>query len=230
MLDDKVVMITGANGGLGEAVTHAFLDADARVAGISRAITNADFDRPNFEAFPATIASAADAAKLVEAVRAKWGRVDALIHLVGGFAGGTPVQETAASDFSKMMELNFFAFAYMAQAVLPWMRERGSGAIVAIGARPAIHPVKNLGAYAASKAALVSLVQTIALENKDRGIRANAVLPGTMDTPANRESMPQADPAKWVHPSNVAALLVHLTSDAGAQMSGGLIPILGADL
>jgi NAD(P)-dependent dehydrogenase (short-subunit alcohol dehydrogenase family) len=110
------------------------------------------------------------------------------------------------------------------------MREQGSGAIVAIGARPAIHPAKNFGAYGASKAALVSLVQTIALENKDKGIRANAVLPGTMDTPTNREAMPNADPAKWVHPRDVAALLVHLASDAGAQMSGGLIPIFGSDL
>src|SRR4051794_38409579 len=97
MLDDKVVLITGANGGLGEAVTHAFLDAGARVAGVSRRISNAEFDRPTFEAFPASIASADDAGKLVAAVRAKWGHIDTLIHLVGGFAGGTTVHETAAA-------------------------------------------------------------------------------------------------------------------------------------
>lgn len=230
MLNDKVVMITGANGGLGEAVTHAFLDANARVAGVARKISNAQFDRPNFEAFPANIASPDDAVKLVAGVRAKWGRIDALIHLVGAFTGGAPVHETVAADFDKMMDINFRAFVYMAQAVLPSMREQGSGAIVAIGARPAIHPVKNLGAYAASKAALVSLVQTIALENKDRGIRANAVLPGTMDTPTNREAMPKADPSKWVQPSDVGALLVHLASDHATPISGALIPILGADL
>lgn len=230
MLDGKIVMVTGANGGLGEAVTHAFLDAKAHVAGVSRSISNDEFARPNFEAFPATIAKPEDAVKLVQAVRAKWGRVDALIHLVGGFTGGKAVHEMAASDFDKMMGVNFQAFVYMAQAVLPGMREQGSGAIVAIGAKPAVQPVKGLGAYAASKAALLSLVQTIALENKDRGIRANAVLPGTMDTPANREAMPDADPAKWVHPSNVAALLVHLASDAASPVSGALIPIYGADL
>jgi NAD(P)-dependent dehydrogenase (short-subunit alcohol dehydrogenase family) len=110
------------------------------------------------------------------------------------------------------------------------MREQGSGVIVAIGARPAVHPTAGLGAYAASKAALLSLVQTIALENKDRSIRANAILPGTMDTPANRSAMPKSDPSKWVHPSNVAAMLVHLASDATAPINGALIPIYGADL
>lgn len=117
----------------------------------------------------------------------------------------------------------------MFRAVVPDMRVRASGRILAIGSRTAVDPQPMAGAYSASKAALVSLVQ-IALENKDRGISANVILPGTMDTPANRSAMPDADPAKWVQPLQVASLLVHLASDEASQISGAVIPILGSDL
>ncbi|MEI9814502.1 MAG: SDR family NAD(P)-dependent oxidoreductase [Acidobacteriota bacterium] len=227
MLNGKVVLITGANGGLGSAVTQAFLDAGANVAGVSRDIKNSDFANPNFEAIAASIAKSDDAAAIVGKVRARFGRLDSLIHLVGGFTGGPQVQETAATDFDKMIEINFKAFVYMAQAVLPGMLAQGSGSIVAIGARPAVRPVAGLGAYAASKAALVALVETIAVENRHAGITANVVLPGTMDTPTNRKAMPDVDPKKWVQPAQIAAMLVHLASDAAAQVTGALIPIYG---
>ncbi len=230
MLNGKVVLITGANGGLGSAVTQAFLDAGANVAGVSRDIKNSDFANPNFEAIAASIAKSDDAAAIVGKVRARFGRLDSLIHLVGGFTGGLPVQETAATDFDKMIEINFKAFVYMAQAVLPGMLAQGSGSIVAIGARPAVRPVAGLGAYAASKAALVALVETIAVENRHAGITANVVLPGTMDTPTNRKAMPDVDPKKWVQPAQIAAMLVHLASDAAAQVTGALIPIYGGEL
>jgi NAD(P)-dependent dehydrogenase (short-subunit alcohol dehydrogenase family) len=115
----------------------------------------------------------------------------------------------------------------MARAVLARMRQQGSGRILAVASRQAVEPAAMVGAYSASKAALVSLIRTIALENKDRGISANAVLPATMDTPANRTAMPQADASDWVQPDQVAALLVHLASDDGAQITGAAIPIYG---
>ena len=126
--------------------------------------------------------------------------------------------------------MNLRAAFHMFRAVLPDMRARGAGRILAIGSRTAVDPQPMVGAYSASKAALVSLVRTIALENKDRGISANVILPGTMDTPANRAAMPGADPAKWVQPAQVASLLVHLASDEASQISGAVIPILGGDL
>jgi NAD(P)-dependent dehydrogenase (short-subunit alcohol dehydrogenase family) len=101
---------------------------------------------------------------------------------------------------------------------------------LAVASRQAAEPGAMVGAYSASKAALVALVRTIALENKERGISANTVLPGTMDTPANRAADPQADPLQWVQPAQVAALLVHLASDAGAQVTGAAIPIYGSQL
>jgi NAD(P)-dependent dehydrogenase (short-subunit alcohol dehydrogenase family) len=227
---DKVVLITGANGGLGTAVTRAFLDAGARVAGVAKRIQNSDFPHPNFFAASAELGSAAAARDMVATVMANWQRIDALVHLVGGFAGGKSVAETDDSTLEQMLDVNLRAAFHTFRAVLPGMRTRGAGRILAIGSRTAVDPQPMVGAYSASKAALVSLVQTIALENKDRGISANVILPGTMDTPANRAAMPDADPAKWVQPSQVAGMLVHLASDLASQINGAVIPILGGGL
>ena len=234
ILDGKVVLITGANGGLGTAVTLAFLNAGARVAGVSGDISRADVDHPlvesMFEPIAKRIGSRADAEEIVNAVRTKWGRVDTLAHLVGGFAGGSSIPDTDAATFDKMFEINTRAFLYMAQAVLPVMQAQKSGSISAIGSRLALEPHAGLSAYGASKAAMVSLVRTIALENRDAGITANAVLPETMDTPTNRKMMPKEDFSKWVQPEQVAAMLVHLASDAASQVTGAVIPVYGKAL
>ena len=229
-LTDKVVLITGANGGLGIAVTNGFLGAGARVAGVGRKIQSYGFPHPNFTAYPAELGNPDAAHAVVTAVIAKWERIDVLVHLVGGFTGGQPVAETDDATLEQMLEVNLRAAFYVFRAVLPGMRTRGAGRILAIGSRTAVDPQPMVGAYSASKAALVSLVRTIALENKDRGISANVILPGTMDTPANRAAMPDADPAKWVHPSQVASLLLHLASDQASEITGAVIPILGGDL
>jgi NAD(P)-dependent dehydrogenase (short-subunit alcohol dehydrogenase family) len=229
-LTNKVVLITGANGGLGMAVTNAFLQAGARVAGVAKKIQNSDFPHPNFIAYSAELGSAHAARAALTAVIAKWERIDVLVHLVGAFAGGQSVADTDEATLDQMLEVNLRAAFHMFRAVLPEMRRQGAGRILAIGSRTATNPQPMVGAYSASKAALVSLMGTIALENKDAGISANVILPGTMDTPANRASMPGADPAKWVQPAQVASLLVHLASDEASQISGAVIPILGRDL
>ena len=230
MLTDKVVLITGANGGLGTAVTSAFLDAGARVAGVSKRIKSSDFPHANFVAYPAELGSASATRTVAAAVIAKWATIDVLVHLVGAFSGGRSVAETDDATLEQMLEVNLRAAFHMFRAVLPQMRAQGAGRILAIGSRTATDPQSMVGAYSASKAALVSLVRTVALENTDRGISANVILPGTMDTPANRAAMPGADPAKWVRPGQVASLLVHLASDQASQISGAVIPILGGDL
>lgn len=228
-LANKVALITGANGGLGMAVTRAFLEAGAQVAGVSGKIRDSEFNHPKFSAFPGEIASES-ARTICSAVLAKFGRIDALVHLVGAFKGGKSVAETDDDTFRGMLDANLSAAFYIIRAVLPDMRARGSGRILAIGSRTAIEPAPMVGAYSASKAALVSLVRTVAIENKGTGITANVVLPGTMDTPANRAAMPNADPSKWVQPSQVASLLVHLASDQASQISGAAIPVLGGEL
>jgi NAD(P)-dependent dehydrogenase (short-subunit alcohol dehydrogenase family) len=220
-LKKRVVVVTGAKGGLGTFVTEAFLAAGARVVGVSRSIRQADFAHPEFTAMAAELGSGNTARKLADNVAAQFGRIDVLAHVMGGFAGGQNVAETDDATFEKMLDLNYRAAFYIARAVLPHMRAQGSGRILAVASRQAAEPAAMVGAYSASKAALVSLIRTIALENKDRHITANTVLPGTMDTPGNPG--PQ-----FVKPAQVAALLVHLASDAAADITGAAIPIYGS--
>jgi NAD(P)-dependent dehydrogenase (short-subunit alcohol dehydrogenase family) len=219
----------GADGGLGTFVTDSFLDAGARVIGVSPSIANSHFRNENFLSLTGEISNGDHARNLVAEAIAKRGRLDALVHLVGAFAGGQSVAETDDATLNRMLDLNFRLAFYMIRAVIPSMREQGSGRILAIGSRAAVEPSPMAGAYAASKAALVSLIRTVARENSDRGITANVVLPGTMDTPANRSAMPNADFSKWVHPGQVAKLLVHLATTEASQVNGAVIPIYGGE-
>lgn len=225
----KVVLVTGASGGLGFHVTRAFLDAGATVIGTSRKIQQSSFSSPDFTAMPAEISSQEGAAALVGQVRERFGRVDVLAHTVGGFAGGQSVAETDDATFQLMFDLNLNSAFYLLRAVLPVMRKTRNGRIIAVASRSAVDPGAGVGAYSASKAALVSLIRTVAAENKDAGITANAILPETMDTPGNRKTTPNADVSKWVQPAHVADLIVWLAGDAGAEINGAVIPIYGKD-
>jgi NAD(P)-dependent dehydrogenase (short-subunit alcohol dehydrogenase family) len=230
ILENRVVLITGAKGGLGTYVTNAFLAAGATVAGVSRSIQPGDFDHPAFTAIPAELSSRDAASTLADEVHSRLGRIDAVVHLLGAFAGGIAVAGSDDTTLDQMFELNFRSFFYVARAVLPEMRARRAGSLLAIGSRAAIEPQPGFGLYSASKAALISLVQTIAKENASCGVTANIVLPGTMDTPANRRAMPDADTSKWVQPSQIAALLAHLASRQATQLSGAVIPVYGGEV
>ncbi len=229
-MKDKVVLVTGANGGLGSYVTQAFLDAGASVVGISRKIQQSDFNSPSFTALAAEISTAAGAKTAADSVVARFGRLDVVAHTVGGFAGGQSIAETDDATFQRMFDLNLNSAFYLLRAVIPHLRRAGNGRIIAIGSRAALEPGPGVGAYSASKAALVSLIRTVALENKDVGITANVILPGTMDTPANRKSKPNADLSKWVRPATVAGLITWLAGDAGKDINGAVIPIYGSDV
>ncbi|MGJ5814582.1 SDR family NAD(P)-dependent oxidoreductase [Paludibaculum fermentans] len=229
-LTGKVILITGAKGGLGSFVTNAFLAAGAQVAGVSRSIRDADFDHSSFHAFPAQLSTAGKSGVLVDEVFGRLGRVDAVVHLLGGYAGGRSVAETNDETFEQMLDLNLRSFFYLARAVLPRMRAQGTGRLLAIGSRAAVEPVTTAAAYSASKAALVSLVRCIALENQDAGITANVILPGAIDTPANRAAMPEGDASKWVQPEQIASLLVYLAGEGSPQLNGAVIPFYGGAL
>jgi NAD(P)-dependent dehydrogenase (short-subunit alcohol dehydrogenase family) len=222
-----VVLITGAKGGLGTHVTQAFLNSGATVAGSSRRIADSDFPHPKFFAVPADLTDAAQARSLADAVMARSGGIDALVHVTGGYTGGKPVHETTDDAWDQMMNLNLRAAFNTLRAVIPHMRQAGRGRIIAIGSRAAVEPGPNVGAYSASKAALLSLVKTVALENRDLAITANVILPGTIDTEANRQWGTAEDRAKWVSPDRIAALAVFLTSDAAADITGAAIPVYG---
>ncbi len=229
-LDRKVALITAAKGGLGACVTESFLNAGATVAGVSRSIRQPDFEHPGFNAMPADLTTGDAARRLADEVAVKFGRIDILVHVMGGFAGGMSVTETDDATLEHMLDLNLRSAFYITRGVIPHMRQQGYGRIVAVGSRAAVEPQAMVGAYSASKAALVSLVRTLAIENKDAGITANVVLPGTMDTPGNRAADPGADFSKWIPPQRVSSLILWLATDAASHVNGAVIPVYGHDV
>jgi NAD(P)-dependent dehydrogenase (short-subunit alcohol dehydrogenase family) len=230
LMKGKIVLVTGANGGLGAYVTQAFLDSGATVIGTSRTIRQSDFNHPDITAMPAEISTRDGAKTLVDQIVARFGKLNVLAHTVGGFAGGTSIEKTEDATFQRMFDLNLNSVFQLLRASIPALRRCGNGRIIAIGSRAAVDPGAGVGAYSASKAAMLSLVRTVALENKDAGLTANVILPGTMDTPANRKAMPSADVSKWVSPARVASLITWLAGDAGKDINGAAIPVYGSDV
>ena len=229
-MPEKNALVTGANGGLGTHVTKALLDANFTVVGLAPKIRQSDFDHPNFIALPATLTSLETAKQAVATMIVRCGKIDVLAHLVGGFTGGQTVAALDDATWQRMFDANLNSAFHLLRAVIPEMRKSGGGRIVAISSRQAEDPAPTIGAYSASKAALVSLMKTVALENKDKGITANVILPGTMDTPANRKDMPGADLSQWVQPASVASLIVWLAGDGGKDVTGAAIPVYGGGL
>lgn len=228
-LKGQIVLVTGANGGLGTAVTRSLLGVGATVVGVARSTDAGQEGHTGFYPESADLTQPQKARDLVGRVAAQFERIDVLVHVMGGFAGGASVAETDDATWQNMMNINLNAAFYVLRAVVPVMRHAGRGRIIAIGSRQAVQPAAGAGAYSASKAALVSLVQTVAVENRDRNIRANVVLPGTMDTPANRVAMPNANFENWVQPSRVAELVIMLAGEVGSEITGTAIPIYGKE-
>jgi NAD(P)-dependent dehydrogenase (short-subunit alcohol dehydrogenase family) len=227
---ENVSLITGANGGLGTHVTKAMLEAGFTVVGLAPKIKQSDFNHPNFTALPAALDSLDSARKAVGTAIAKFKQIDVLVHTVGGFSGGQPIHTTDDTTFQRMFDLNVNAAFHILRAVIPHLRQARTGRIIGIGSRAGEVPAPTIGAYSASKAAFESLMRTVALENKEAGITANLILPGTIDTPANRQAMPGADTTQWVKPETIASLIVWLARDAGTDVNGAAIPVYGAAL
>ena len=225
-LTDRTVLITGASGGLGRSVTEIFLSAGATVVAVA-------LDFPETSAKPACTQVAADlttaqgVGDMLAAGLEPSGRIDALVHVTGGFAGGAPVHETDEATWDHMMNLNLKAAFLVTRAVLRPMIDAGYGRIVAVGARAGADPAAGLSAYNVSKAGLHMLIRTIALEGKRHGITANAVMPSIIDTPANRKAMPKADFSKWVAPMSIARQILWLCSEEASDVSGALLPVYG---
>ena len=221
-LNGKVVMITGAFGGLGRTVTEAFSRAGAKVVAVSQ-------DLP--EKLPegllgisADVTEEAEVQRLMTEAMQKTTRIDCLVNLVGGFAMGR-LSETESSVWSRMLSLNLTSAFLLSREATRLMTKQGSGRIIHMAARAAVDPFPGAGAYIVSKSGLLALIKVLALELAGSGVKVNGVLPTTIDTPANRQSMPNADPNEWVKPEAIAALLVFLASDEADALNGALIPI-----
>jgi NAD(P)-dependent dehydrogenase (short-subunit alcohol dehydrogenase family) len=156
-----------------------------------------------------------------------FGQVDIFINTVGAFRAGADIQETPISTWDFMMNLNARAVFNTTKALIPYMLERESGKIIHLAARPGLHGRAGMAAYSASKAAVIRIVESVSAEVKSKGINVNCILPGTIDTPENREAMPDADYKGWVEPASLADVILFLASDAGRDIHGAAIPVYG---
>jgi NAD(P)-dependent dehydrogenase (short-subunit alcohol dehydrogenase family) len=220
---ERVALITGATGALGSVVAETFTADGWRVATPVRRGTD-DVAHPTVARIVADVATEEGAARAVERTLEWAGRLDAVVHTVGGYHGGAPLHETAVADWDGMMSANLRSAFLVARAAIPRMREGGS--LVFVSSRAALTGRKGHAAYAVSKAALLTLVEAIAEENRGR-IRANAVLPGTIDTPNNRAAMPDAKHERWTPPAEIARVILFLASDASGIVSGAAVPVYG---
>lgn len=204
------VIVTGASGGLGAAVVAAFQGQGDRVVPVSH--PEFDLTRPE---------------ECARAVAGVAGSLQVLVHLMGGFAGGQPVATTDDGTWRRMQTLNLDAAFYMTRAAVPALVAQPGGRVVLIGSRTAVQPAANLAAYNVSKAGVVALARTLALELAPQGATCNVVLPSVIDTPANRAAMPKADPAPWVAPAAIGELIRWLASPQAADVNGAVVPIYG---
>ncbi|MDX2151522.1 MAG: SDR family NAD(P)-dependent oxidoreductase [Bryobacteraceae bacterium] len=221
-LQGQSFLITGASGGLGPAVTNAFLKAGASVYAVARRWDTAP--SAGFVPVSADLTRPAECERAFAEAAAKAGRIRGVVHLMGGFAGGEPVSATSVETWQRMMDMNVNSAFYLFRVAMPHLQEQG-GRILAVGSKAGLEPAVGLSAYHVSKAALHALIRTLALEGKAAGVTANAVLPGTIDTAANRAAMPNVDTSQWIRPEAIAALLLWLASDVAADITGSLIPL-----
>lgn len=231
----KTVMVTGAAGALGRAVAARFAASGAKLVLLERAAANLDSliselalaaERCLGVSADATDPASVDAALGQAAVH--FGQVDVLVHTVGGYSAGQPVHQAGLDVWEQMIALNARSVYVTCGAVARHMVERGvAGSIVVVLARAALKGVKNQAAYTASKAAAQRVVESMAAELLDYGIRVNAVMPSTIDTPANRAAMPNADFSRWVPPAQIADVILFLASAAAAPISGDSVAVYG---
>jgi len=226
----RTALITGGTGGLGVAVVERFLADGWKVVvpWVHERERQRLPARPGLTLFEADLLDPGSAAAAVDAAAGDAGAaLGALVNLVGGFASGPRVHETPVEDFEAQFRLNLRPAYLCAQVALPHLIDAGDGAIVCVSTRAALEPFSGAAGYISSKAAVLAFVKALAVEYRDDGVRANAVLPSVIDTPGNRASMPDADHSEWVDPAAIAGVIAFLCSADSAPTSGAAIPVYG---
>jgi NAD(P)-dependent dehydrogenase (short-subunit alcohol dehydrogenase family) len=228
-LQGKVVAVTGGFGQLGLAVVRAALDAGAQVAALDRARQPADTKALTGALVlgDLDLAESSAATRALDQVVAQFGGLDALVNIAGTFRWET-LEKGSVDTWDLLYRVNLRSAVSTSHAALPHLTKRGGGRIINIGAGAAAAKASaGMGAYTASKAGVAKLTEALAEEVKDRGITVNGILPSTIDTPANRADMPNADFSRWVPPKAIADVIVFLLSDQASAVTGALIPVSG---
>ncbi len=228
------VLITGGTGILGSAVTKAYIAQGDNVAvtylfenEVERFKQyNPDISEEVTFLF-ANVTEEAEVQKSFQEFQSQIGPLDILINIVGGFVGGIPAAELEVEKWDFMMELNLKSVFLCCKTALPEMTARGAGKIVNVSARAGLKGEAGMSAYCVSKGGVRTLTEALAAEVMDAGVNVNAIMPSVIDTPANRQSMPDEDPGRWVSPSNIAKVICFLTSDEAAVINGAAIPVYG---
>lgn len=229
---DRVVVVTGATGNLGGAVARAFGDAGAKMALVDRADGRLQRRFPDMAdessylfVNSVDLTDPASVLKMADETIKHFGRIDVLVNTAGGYRAGSPVHETPIETWDFMLNLNARSVFLTSRAVIPCMLRQGYGKIISVAARAAEQGRANMAAYSVSKSAVIRLTESMAAELKDMSINVNCVLPGTIDTPANRQAMPNADYSRWVKPEIVAEVILFLASDSARTLNGASIPV-----
>lgn len=228
--ENRVVLVSGAAGNLGKAVASAFYEAGAHLALSDlhpEPLLSAFADSSRVMVLGCDLTQADSSGDMVGKVLDRFGRIDAVAALTGGFSMGAPLHETSFGEWEIMMKLNTATLFNLVHAVVPHMRQRRAGRIVTVGARTALSGKARMAAYTASKAAVIRMSESLSEENKHYGINVNCVLPSIIDTPLNRRDMPDADFTKWVAPGALADVIMFLASDASRAIHGASIPVYG---
>ena len=230
----KLALVAGGTGGLGRAVSLAFLEKGWTVAVTYRRREEWDSLRSaagasseRLEAYGVDVTDETAVSGLIESLLGKHGRIDALINTVGAYAGGVRLWELDTKVFDQMLALNLRSGFALSRAVVPSMLKQGRGAIVNVAAKAAFDHAAGASAYAASKAAAVALMDSLAADLKGTGVRVNSILPSIIDTETNRKAMPKSDFAKWPKPEDVARVILFLCSDDAKVVHGAALPVYG---
>jgi len=230
----KVVLVAGGTGGLGRAVSLAFIEEGAKVAVTYRKPEDleslqreAGGKATTLDGHRVDVTDEAAVRELIEEIVAQHAQLNVLVNTVGGYAGGTKLWELDTKVFEQMLDLNLRSGYALGRAAVRAMLRQGSGAIVNVAAKAAVDHAAGAGAYAASKAAAVALMDSLAADLKGTGVRVNSVLPSIIDTEANRRAMRKADFAKWPKPEEITRVILFLCSEQAKLIQGAAVPVYG---